>query len=132
MSKSRGNSIALGADADETARLIKGATTDADRHITYDPERGPGSPAWCCWPRSASAATRTRSPRRSATAARPRLKRTVTEAVNAPMAPIRARRAEYAQDMGYVREVLRAGNERANAVAEATLTEVREAMGMFS
>lgn len=42
MSKSRGNSIALGADADETARLIKGAKTDAERYITYDPEHRPG------------------------------------------------------------------------------------------
>ena len=47
------------------------------------------------------------------------------------MAPIRARRAAYAQDMGYVRDVLRAGNERANAVAETTLDEVRQAMGMI-
>jgi len=29
-----------------------------------------------------------------------------------------------------VRQVLREGNERANEIASATLTEVREAMGM--
>lgn len=57
------------------------------------------------------------------------LKRTVTEAVNSRMAPIRARRAEYARDMGYVRSVLRAGNERANEFATATLDEVRGVMG---
>ncbi|RST23122.1 tryptophan--tRNA ligase, partial [Streptomyces sp. WAC04770] len=42
MSKSRANSIPLGATADETARLIRGATTDADRHTTYDPDARPG------------------------------------------------------------------------------------------
>ena len=41
MSKSRGNAIALRASADETARLIKGARTDARRDITYDPASRP-------------------------------------------------------------------------------------------
>src|SRR6201986_4679834 len=41
MSKSRGNTIPLSASADETARLIRGATTDAQRHITYDPDTRP-------------------------------------------------------------------------------------------
>ncbi|KPC82187.1 tryptophan--tRNA ligase [Streptomyces sp. NRRL S-4] len=132
MSKSRGNSIALGADADETARLIKGATTDAERHITYDPGLRPGVSSLVLL----AALCLGRDPYEVAeeigNSGAAGLKRTVTEAVNAAMAPIRARRAELAQDMGYVRDVLRAGNERANAVAEATLQEVREAMGMFS
>ena len=37
MSKSRGNTIMLKMTAEETAKAIKGAKTDADRHITYDP-----------------------------------------------------------------------------------------------
>lgn len=41
MSKSRDNAVALSATADETARLIRGARTDADRHITYDPAARP-------------------------------------------------------------------------------------------
>ena len=41
MSKSRGNAIALAASADETARLIRGAKTDAERYVSYDPERRP-------------------------------------------------------------------------------------------
>jgi tryptophanyl-tRNA synthetase len=58
------------------------------------------------------------------------LKDTVTMAVNEMLAPVRARRAEYARDLGHVRQVLRAGNERADAIAAATLDEVRTAMGM--
>ena len=46
------------------------------------------------------------------------------------LAPIRARRAEYARDLGYVRQVLRYGNERANQIAAATLAEVQGVMGM--
>jgi tryptophanyl-tRNA synthetase len=41
MSKSRGNAVPLSATADETARLIRGAETDAERHISYDPVRRP-------------------------------------------------------------------------------------------
>jgi tryptophanyl-tRNA synthetase len=37
---------------------------------------------------------------------------------------------QYARDLGYVRRVLRDGNERAEAIAAATLDEVRAAMGM--
>jgi tryptophanyl-tRNA synthetase len=40
------------------------------------------------------------------------LKDTVTTAVNEMLAPVRARRAGYARDLGYVRRVLRDGNER--------------------
>jgi len=43
---------------------------------------------------------------------------------------VRARRAEYAREPGYVRQVLRDGNERANAIASATLAQVKTAMGM--
>ncbi|WP_326766522.1 tryptophan--tRNA ligase [Streptomyces sp. NBC_01591] len=129
MSKSRGNSIALGADADETARLIKGAKTDAERYITYDPENRPGVAslvllAALCLDRDPHAVAEEIGGGGAAA-----LKRTVTDAVNSRMAPIRARRAEYAQDMGYVRSVLRAGNERANEIAAATLDEVRGVMG---
>lgn len=125
MSKSRGNSIALGADADETARLIKGAKTDAERYITYDPENRPGVAslvllAALCLGREPHAVAEEIGGGGAAV-----LKRTVTEAVNSRMAPVRARRAEYARDMGYVRSVLRDGNERANEIAAATLEEVR-------
>jgi tryptophanyl-tRNA synthetase len=129
MSKSRGNSIALGATADETARLIRGAKTDTDRHITYEPETRPEVSglvllAALCLDRDPYEVAEEIGDGGGAV-----LKRTVTDAVNERLAPVRARRAEYAQDMAYVRSVLRTGNERANAVAEATLAEVRGVMG---
>lgn len=128
MSKSRGNSIALAATADETAKLIRGAKTDADRHITYDPETRPEVSGLVLL----AALCQGRDPHRVAeeigTAGAAALKRTVTEAVNEFLAPIRARRAEYARDLGQVRRILHAGNERANAVADSTLREVRSAM----
>ena len=41
MSKSKGNVIELRMTADETAKMLKGAKTDSDRVITYDPETRP-------------------------------------------------------------------------------------------
>jgi tryptophanyl-tRNA synthetase len=52
----------------------------------------------------------------------------VTDAVNERLRPIRALRAELIQDRGYLREVLRAGNEHANAIARQTLNEVQHLM----
>jgi tryptophanyl-tRNA synthetase len=58
------------------------------------------------------------------------LKKLVTEAVNEFFAPVRARRAELVADPGYLEQVLAAGNAKADAVAVATLDEVRTAMHM--
>ena len=128
MSKSRGNSIALAASADETARLLKGAKTDSERHIGYDPAGRPEVSSLLLL----ASLCQNRTPEEVASdigsAGAAALKKTVTEAVNEYLAPIRARRAEYAQDRAELRRILRAGNERANAVADATLAEVRAAM----
>ena len=45
-------------------------------------------------------------------------------------APLRAKRAELVKNLDYVHEVLRKGAERANAVADATMRNVREATGL--
>ncbi|MFG2617017.1 tryptophan--tRNA ligase [Streptomyces sp. NPDC048507] len=129
MSKSRGNAIALADSADDTARLVKGARTDAERRITYDPAARPEVSsllllAALCQGRDPHAVADEIGDGGAAA-----LKRTVTEAVNEHLAPLRARRAAYARDRAHVRDVLRAGNERARAVAETTLDEVRTAMG---
>src|SRR5579872_2938484 len=130
MSKSRGNAIALAATADETARLIRGAKTDAERYVSYDPERRPEVSNLVLL----AALALGRSPQDVVgdlgTGGAAALKDTVTMAVNELLAPVRARRAEYARDLGYVRQLLREGNERADAIAAATLDEVRAAMGM--
>jgi tryptophanyl-tRNA synthetase len=131
MSKSRGNAIALSATADETARLIRAAKTDSDRHITYDPIGRPGVSnlvllaALCLGRQPEEVAADLR------TAGSAALKRLVTEAVNERFRSIRARRDELILDPSYLREILRAGNERANALANETLTAVRQLMHTF-
>jgi tryptophanyl-tRNA synthetase len=130
MGKSRGNAIALRASADETARLIRGAKTDPERRISYDPAHRPEVSslvllaALCAGRDPASVADDIGNGGAAA------LKAAVTEAVNERFAGIRARRAELAADMTYVRRALRDGCERAGAIADATLAEVRAVMGM--
>ena len=130
MSKSRGNAVALRATADETARLIRGAKTDAQRRISYDPASRPEVSslvllAALCLERDPESVAEQIGDGGAAA-----LKATVTEAVNERFAPLRARRAELAADPGYARQVLRDGSARARTVAVATLEEVRGAMGM--
>jgi tryptophanyl-tRNA synthetase len=128
MGKSRSNSIPLSASADETARIIRAARTDSEREISYDPVRRPEVANLVLM----TALCRGRTPAQVVADVHGAagLKQQLTEAVNDLLAPVRARRAELAKDPGYVRSVLRDGNQRASEIAGQTLEEVRTAMGM--
>ena len=130
MSKSYGNAIALSMTAEETAKLIRKSRTDSERNITFDPENRPGVSALL----TTAGICTGRDPQEIAEeigmGGAGQLKRYVTESVNAYFEPIRERRRELEKDMGYIRDVLADGNRRANEVANATLDEVRAAMGM--
>jgi tryptophanyl-tRNA synthetase len=129
MSKSYGNAIELGMTADETAAAIRRARTDADRAITYDPERRPGVAGLL----ATSAVVLSRTPDEIAdeigTAGAGALKRFTTEAVNEFLREHRARRGMLTADDAAA--VLRRGNARADVIATDTLNDVRSAMGMI-
>lgn len=57
-------------------------------------------------------------------------KKKLLEAFHARFGEARARRAEIARDPGYVDQVLRDGAERASAIAEPLLHQVRRAVGL--
>ncbi|KUL42506.1 tryptophan--tRNA ligase [Actinoplanes awajinensis] len=59
------------------------------------------------------------------------LKREVTDAVEALLAPIRARHAELSANPDFVRGVLAAGADRVRPVAAATVSRAREAIGLL-
>jgi tryptophanyl-tRNA synthetase len=130
MSKSRGNAVALRASADETAALIKSAKTDSIRHVSYDPAARPEVSSLVLLAALSLGSDPVTVAEEIGAGGAARLKATVTEAVNERFAAIRARRAELATDLGYVRLVLRDGCSRAGAIGDATLAEVRAAMGM--
>lgn len=128
MSKSRHNAIALGASEDETARLIRGARTDSERAITYQPSTRPEVSnlvqiaALCLDQPPAEVAAGIGHGGSAA------LKRLVTDALNERLRPLRARRRDLAADPGYLRQVLADGNTRARAIADRTLSDVQSLM----
>jgi tryptophanyl-tRNA synthetase len=129
MSKSYGNTITLEMTADETAAAIRKSRTDTDRRITFDPRNRPGVSALLTTAALCSGSTPEALADEIGDAGAGRLKQVTTEAVNGFLAGHRRRRSELRSDPGYVLSVLRAGNEAADAVGEATLDEVRQAMG---
>ncbi|MEE1649373.1 tryptophan--tRNA ligase [Brachybacterium sp. J144] len=130
MSKSLGNTVMLRMTPDETLAKIKKAKTDSERRITFDPEGRPEvanllTIAGLCTDRDPAQIAEEIGDAGSGT-----LKMLTAEALNEHLAPLRARRAEIEQNPDHLFAVLRAGNERANEAAEATLARVRETMGM--
>jgi len=130
MSKSYGNSIMLSATAEETAKIIKKSQTDGERKIFYDKENRPGVSALLTTASLCSGRSVEDIADEIGEAGSGALKAYVTTCVNDYFAEHRARRAELAQDMDYIKDVLNEGNRKANEIAENTLAEVREAMGM--
>jgi len=130
MSKSYGNAISISMTEQETTKLIRKSRTDSERNITFDPENRPGVSALL----TTAGICTGRDPEEIANeigmGGAGQLKRYVTESVNSYFAPIRERRVELEKDMDYIHDVLAEGNRKANEIAEATLQEVREAMGM--
>lgn len=130
MSKSKGNVIELRMTADETAKKIRAAKTDSERRIDWDPERRPEVANLLKIAAMCEGTDPERVAEEIGDGGGGGLKARVTEAVNTFFAPLRKRRAELEADPGFVEGVLERGNQRANEIADVTLDEVREKMGM--
>lgn len=128
MSKSRNNSIALAADADKTARLLRAAKTDSDPHITYDPENRPEVSNLVLLTALCEGLDPYVVAEQIASRGAAELKRRATEAVNERLRPIRDRRAELMRDRGYLRAIIRDGSATARTIAQHTLAQVAAAM----
>jgi tryptophanyl-tRNA synthetase len=128
MSKSRGNAIDLRMTEKETSKLIKSAKTDSERRITYDETARPEVANLLrllslCSDKSPSEWANDIGDGGAGT-----LKAELTRQMNSFLAPIRARRAEYAARPDLIKEVIGEGNLRARAVAKETLAQVTAAM----
>ncbi len=128
MSKSRRNAIAIAASADDTARLIRGAKTDADRHITYEPARRPEVSNLVLLTALCEDADPLTVADDIGAGGAAELKRRATEAINERLRPIRTARAELIADRAHLRHVIRTGSAAAAAIADRTLESVRAVM----
>ena len=58
------------------------------------------------------------------------LKKYLNEVMQAKLKPIREKREMYAKNIDYIYDILRKGNAKANAIAEKTLNEVKDVIGV--
>lgn len=130
MSKSRGNAVALGADEDTTARLIRATRTDSLRCITYQPKIRPRVGSLLQIIGFFTGSDPTDAASRIGNGGAGALKRMAIEVVNDSLRPLRARRHQLLADPGHLDGVLLHGIAQANDMANETLHRVRSAMGM--
>ena len=130
MSKSYGNAIAISMTAEETAKRIKKSQTDSERFITFDPENRPGVSALLTTASVCTGRPEIEIAEEIGNGGSGQLKKYVTESVNEYFAPIRQKRMELMADTDYLADVLNEGNKKANAIAQNTLDDVMDAMGM--
>lgn len=130
MSKSRNNAIMLGATEDETAKLVKKAKTDSERHISYDPGSRPEVANLLLIASLCTGQKPEKIAEEIGDQGSGKLKSVVTEALNEHLRELRQRRSQFAQDKQLVSRVLHKGIEQAREVAQKTLAEVRKVMNM--
>ena len=110
-------------------RKVKRAVTDADGEVRYDPAAKPGVSNLLDLLAAATGEPAEQLAERY-TQYGP-LKADVAEAVNALLDPFRKRYAELIADPGAVGAALALGRDKASAVADATLSRVRDAIGLL-
>jgi len=128
MSKSLDNTIALADDPDTVRAKVLAARTDSERLIGYEPDRRPAianllTLAGLCTGRQPAELAD-----EIGTGGGLALKRLVIEAVNEFLLPIRRRRAQFRP--ADAAALLHRGAHRARGIADQTLAEVSQAMGM--
>lgn len=134
MSKSLGNVINLSDPADEVARKVRGMFTDPRHLRVEDPGTVEGNPVFAyldAFDPDAAAVAALKARYRAGGLGDSVVKARLAEVLDALLAPIRRRRAEWARDPGTVHRLLDEGTARGRAVAVATLVEVRRAMRLY-
>lgn len=129
MSKSYHNDIKLADSAELVQEKVMKMVTDPGRQRRQDP----GYPEICTVFSYYNVLAPLMAPQvadecRSAAIGCVQDKKRLAEVLSDILAPVRARRAEFAQQPGLLEEIVRAGNRKARQVASETLAEVREAM----
>jgi tryptophanyl-tRNA synthetase len=132
MSKSYGNAIMLREDPAEVTRKIRTMQTDPARVRRTDPGNPENCPVWPLHRIYSDSATQDWVVKGCTTAGIGCLecKQPVIDGVLAEQAPMRERAQKYLDDPQLVRNIVADGCERARKLAEETMADVREAMGL--
>lgn len=132
MSKSYGNTIALREEPESVARKIRTMPTDPARVKRTDKGTPEKCPVWALHLVYSDEEKKKWAHNGCTTAGIGCLdcKQPVIEAIQAELAPMRERAQAYLDDPTLVRNIVADGCEKARKLAEETMRDVREAMGL--
>ena len=133
MSKSLGNAIYLSDDAQTLEKKVMSMYTDPLHIKVTDPGHIEGNTVFTyldAFDDDREKVAELKAQYQAGGLGDVKIKRYLNEVLQAKFAPIRERRAEFEKNPEAVYKMLEEGSKKANAVAEKTLKEVRDAMGI--
>ena len=132
MSKSYQNTLSLRETPDNIASKVRKMPTDPQRVRRNDPGDPDKCPVWQLHEVYSDDSTKqwVQKGCRSAGIGCLECKEPVIQSITRELEPMRERAQAYAADPELVRKVMAQGCERARAVAQETMTDVRQAMGL--
>jgi tryptophanyl-tRNA synthetase len=133
MHTSYGNAIFLRDTPEETTRKVMSMYTDPTRIHPTDPGHIEGNPVFVyhdLFNQNGDEVEELKDRYVAGRVGDVEVKRRLADALNFYLAPLRARRSEFAAQPGRALELLREGTARARAISQQTLSEVQERMGL--
>ena len=133
MSKSLGNAIYLSDDADTVQKKVMSMYTDPTHIKVSDPGKVEGNTVFTyldVFDPDKDKVAELKAEYQKGGLGDVKIKRYLNKVLEAELAPIRERREKFAQDEDAVYEMLLEGSKKANKVANATLEQVRDAIGL--
>lgn len=133
MSKSLNNAIYLADSADELQKKVMSMYTDPNHIRVEDPGQIEGNTVFTyldVFAPDKEEVAKLKEQYQAGGLGDVKVKRYLNEILQAEFEPIRKRREEFAQDVPAIYEMLKQGSQKANVVANQTLQEVREAIGV--
>ncbi|OBQ62403.1 tryptophan--tRNA ligase [Mesorhizobium loti] len=134
MSKSAGNAVPLSASPQEIRSAVHAMFTDPAHLRMTDPGSVEGNVVFTyldAFDENRDELEELKAHYRRGGLGDVVLKRRLDARLQALLAPIRDRRADFAKRPDFVMDLVRAGTERAAALTQETLDEVRAALGLF-
>lgn len=133
MSKSLGNAIYLADDTKTVQKKVMSMYTDPNHIHVEDPGKVEGNTVFTyldVFDPDKDKVVELKAEYQKGGLGDVKIKRYLNKVLEAELAPIRERREKFAQDEDAVYEMLLEGSKKANKVANATLEQVRDAIGL--
>ena len=133
MSKSLNNAIFLGDSQEDVLKKVRKMYTDPNRIHATDPGRVEGNPVFIyhdAFNPNTNEVDDLKERYRAGTVGDVEVKTLLADAINRFLEPSREKRHEYESKPNLVREALEAGSNHARKIAQETMRDVRDALGI--